>query len=83
MLPAYDHSEITALAAATIAQDLMYLYTTNFFYFLLLSFLYERSSDGNIDEFMPTNDVGEILQGKIGRAHVWNEAYSGWVRNVH
>ena len=25
VLPAYDHSEITALAAATIAQDLMYL----------------------------------------------------------
>ena len=29
VLPAYDHSEITALAAATIAQDLMYLMDQN------------------------------------------------------
>lgn len=33
------------------------------FYFSCGKALYERSSDGNIDEFMPTNDVGEILQG--------------------
>ncbi len=33
------------------------------FYFACGKTLYERSSDGNIEEFTPTNDTGEVLVG--------------------
>ena len=44
--------------------EILLLCFVGIFYFSCGATLYERESDGNIDEFVATNDVGELLEGQ-------------------